>query len=185
MARDAYDEVADGPGGIPGFVDPYGGASGCDGGVHVGADSCELTMPVTGGLSGVLHASMESGCDWSSAGAFGVDAHGPGPTMGAVVMLHPSMPVMPGETGVRGSVVISIDVLGVDGSMASWVTPATCSIDLVSNACAPTGTMPSLYVLSGTGTCVDGAAPYGANTAAPVTIGSFSFALEFVPPVSD
>jgi hypothetical protein len=101
--------------------------------------------------------------------------------MGLLISLKPSTPIVPGTVG-RISVAVALDAVYADGGQATWVTPPSCSVTLTSNACAvPTATAPNLYVLSGTGTCTQPAKPFGTNTAGAVTIGDFSFALEFEP----
>ena len=62
-----------------------------------------------------------------------------------------------------------------------WVTPFTCSLRLYSDACVRDASIANLYALAGTGTCIDVAQPVH-GMGPPVTIGEFSFALEYASP---
>jgi hypothetical protein len=189
--HDSGGAIGDGanPGDAPGF-DPYGGASGCDRSVQVGSHSCELMMPLSGGLSGTLAIATYYGCGWANGPPpmseplnFGLNAPGPPPWNGTSVRFDPSSPIVPGQTGTLANAAVSLWVMGDAGSV-TWTTPASCILDLTSNACAPSASIPNLYVVSGTGSCSQPAQP-NKGSFAPVTIGNFFFATEFQGPSSD
>jgi hypothetical protein len=165
------------------FVDPYGGAYGCDSGVRTGPESCELLMPVSGALAGTLYQSGSFGCNWGNASngaplSIGIQFNGP-PWAGTTVSLVPSTPIIAGRIGPISSVAVVLDAVGQDGGRTTWLTPPTCTIEVASNACAPSAATPGLYVISGTGTCMQPATAYGGSAAPSVTVGDFDFALEF------
>jgi hypothetical protein len=172
--------------GEPPFVDPYGGASGCDGGVPSTVASCTITMPLRGGLAGVLQGGGRFNCGWGNNAPpddtpfnFSTYAEGPPPWHATTVLFTPLASIEPGVLGKLPSVAVYITANGEDGGSAAWLTPFTCSLEISSNA-SITGASPSgLYAIAGTGTCPDPAAPYRDNPAGPTTIRDFSFTLEY------
>ena len=167
------------------FSDPYDGASGCDGGVQTGPRSCEIRMPVSGGLTGILSGADGYDCTSrysappSVPTGFGVTLKEQQPGVDVAILFVPSGRIVPGQTGTMSDVAVAIDVFNHDGGSPSWTTPSTCRLEITSNVCAPGASIDNLYVVSGTGHCPDVAAPYGMNTEVPVTVGDFYFASWF------
>jgi hypothetical protein len=171
-------------------IDPYGGAAGCDGGIPTTLASCSIKMPLQGGLVETLDGGDRFSCGWvndappsQAPSSVNTYVYGPSaPWRATKVTFTPTMPIVPGQPGPLDSVAVFIDATDLDGGGAAWLTPFTCSLTLSSNACVTGGSVPGLYAMSGTGTCADPAAPTQGNTRAPVTIGPFSFALEYGAP---
>ncbi|MGH7270895.1 MAG: hypothetical protein ACREJ3_10740 [Polyangiaceae bacterium] len=173
------------------FVDPYGGATGCDGGVPIDPNLfCQISMPLGGGLSGTVTGTPQDNCGYyvnpQGTLASEIDGTGVAPWRDINVILTSA--ILPGRIGTFGSVAIQIQASAADGGGSIWKTPATCSLDLASNACGTGLASPvPYYVISGTGRCPDPAAFVAATpglTDAGVTIGDFSFALLIQGPSS-
>jgi hypothetical protein len=159
-------DAAFGPDAIPPFVDPYSGASGCDGGVT--SRGCGLMMPLTGGLSLTLYAPAGgAGCNWGSGTSFGATVYGDG--YATSVLLEPASPIAAGQTGSQ-PVSVWITRIAPDGGSAEWVTePSACTVDLTSDVCSPASGFTDRYLVSGTGSCSGTATGAGG----PLSIGSF------------
>lgn len=168
-------------------IDPYGGASGCDGGIPTTLASCSIKMSFQGGLSETLDGGDRFSCGWGndappSLAPINVNTYVYGPSAPWRATFTPTTPIVPGQLGPLDSVAAFIDATYLEGGGAAWLTPFTCSLTLSSNACVTGGSIPGLYAMSGTGTCADTAAPIQGNTSAPLTIAPFSFALEYAAP---
>lgn len=170
------DTPADSGADMGGWVDPFGGATGCpDGGFPTARPACELTMPVSGGVSAVASGPCRSS---ASTGSISYGTNG----------IYPDVRIEFAEPLVRGLIARNIastvslidDPLG--GPSSTWTTPAgACSVNLTSNVCW-FYLDATYYLISGTGSCSAPATPDGSNpTVTPVTIGHFSFAQVIFP----
>jgi hypothetical protein len=157
--------------GIPPFVDPLGGASGCDASVAVPRSPCGIMMPVEGELTTTLYAPLgASGCSSSSVGSFGTAAYHDG--YQTVVDIFPVSRIVPGQVGVPVPVTVTlVNVLSVS-DIAIWNTPTGgCTITLTGNVCGV-----DFQLVSGTGTCASPALPAPDTLAtAPLIIRDFYF----------
>jgi hypothetical protein len=156
----------------PPFVDPFTGATGCDGGLDAGLASCELMMPVDGALKGTLYVPFGPAafCILDSNGGVGTSAMLDGNSIEVIV--EPASPILPGQLAVG----LPAKVILFESVAKQWVTPPTgCQITLTSNACAPNGPTPGRYLVSGTGSCSAPAYLARGDAGATVTIGDFYF----------
>jgi hypothetical protein len=180
--------IPDGEGGSPSFEDPYGGASGCSGGIAASSTLCEIAVPLSGGLSGMLEGKSRFGCVWSNSAppasaplAFGTYGAGPPPWASISLTFTPMTPVVPGQVGPLDGVSLLLVANGTDGGKLEWSTPPSCQLRLTSNACVRGGAVGE-YAISGTGQCDDPAQPIDGNTLPAVRIGNLQFALEYTAP---
>jgi len=166
--------------GSPPFVDPYSGASGCPtGGANIGRGSCQLIMPLSGGLS-TLTKEPDTTCTGSNTATQRYadlnDAY-------EISILMPSF-----AKGVVGSPLpVGVEIRLPAQSIADervWRTDAdACTITFSSNVCLLFEGN-TYYLISGTGSCSKPALFQVPNTIdppsplPPVTIGSFWFANE-------
>lgn len=172
---------------IPGFTGVVQCSQALDAGAATYGD-CELSMPVSGGLSGTINVPEtfvicgSSGSGSASMGVGEIDwatGIGQGTTVGATVYFENGLPLdMTGTFPAHVEVTESLS----DGGTLQWVTPqGTCSIVIAGSECeSPKGEGPDggpqyARLLSGTGTCSQPAAPQTGNGAPPVTIGRFAF----------
>jgi hypothetical protein len=162
------------------FVDPFAGASGCDGGVAITSQTCQVRMPVSGGIDGVL--SSDPGCGWSDVN-FGVNVRASPPWESVAIRFAPSQPFVPGRTGSLGSVAVALSATAEDGAVGpSWVTPPECTLEISSNVCGSATGPAGVWVVSGTGSCpVPAEALHSDEDATPVTIEGFWFVAEYTP----
>ncbi|HEX8793072.1 MAG TPA: hypothetical protein VF765_19140 [Polyangiaceae bacterium] len=178
---------------IPGFT----GVVSCSQPVDAGAGDvfghCELSMPVSGGLSGTINVPevaviCGSSGSTSGTGVGEIDwstAIGQGTTVGATVFFDNGLPLdMTGTFPAH----VEIDESSSGGGMLQWVTPqGGCSIVIAGSECVSSpgkgvdGGPQYARILSGTGTCSQPAAPQSGTSGAPITIGTFAF-LEAVGP---
>jgi len=131
---------------------------------------CDLSMPVSGGLSGTLDGY--AGCSQSKTS---VTEGWLGATLGTRVTAA-FTDALPSTVGTYTLASLQITT-GPDGSVQSWTAPSgACSITVtaVQTECQIAFQQWTL-IASGTGTCSQPAAPDGSNGAAAVTIGSFQF----------
>ena len=168
---------------------PFGGASGCDGGIDASTVALVLVMPLQGELSMVLGWPSTPG-GGSGGGQLGWREHGPNSTeVDVTIQMNQLIPA--GVIGPQPPVSLEIRWIDQpDGGSVAWLAPSgVCSITFASNVCDPTdvGLFPNqmAYAISGTGTCSQAAAPEPGNSAAPLTIGDFYFVTSIVTVARD
>jgi hypothetical protein len=138
---------------------------------------CALSMPVQGGLTGTLGGAScgESGGSllfWTSADLTG-------PTVDASF----ATTIASGQTGTLVVQQLQISSRDADGGEQRWQTPAAaCSLYVTDNKSSPTDVFKNRYILSGTGTCAQPAAPATGSPGPPVEIGDFTFHAFIDPP---
>jgi hypothetical protein len=189
-ASDGSDvDGADAAAGPPPFVDPFGGAAGCDGGIDAGVIPLSLVMPAEGGLSTVIGWKTTFG--GGSGGAELVwRAHGPDSTE-IDVTIQMNQAISPGVVGPQPAVSLEVRWINQpDGGSVAWLASSgVCSITFDSNVCNQDriGLLGNQteYAISGTGVCSAPAMPEPGNAAAPLTIGQFSFINDIVAIVGD
>lgn len=170
------------------FVDPYGGAMGCsDGGVQLAPQPCQIRMPLSGGLSGVIATDGGLvGCGTAGSMLFTVDGVGPGPW--SDVHIQFTGPLVAGQVGTVGSVAVRVGAEESDGGEIGWMGGPTCTLVLASNVCLSPQGQPGSYAISGTGSCPDPlpfvASSRGVPPAGPLVIGDFDFTLLIGAPPS-
>lgn len=169
----------------PPFMDPFGGASGCDGGVDAGVDPVALVMPVQGALNTVLGwpngVSGGGGTGqlyWQAALPDATEAD-----VGVILLLSQ---LRAGVVGPQPSTTLEIrwmyDRPDAD-SIAAWLSPSGgCTVTIASNVCAPNFEPVAgkvFYVASGTGSCSQPMVPESGNPYGPLTVGDFYFVSYF------
>ncbi|HEY8038164.1 MAG TPA: hypothetical protein VIF15_00145 [Polyangiaceae bacterium] len=138
---------------------------------------CALSMPVSGGMSATLSGSScgesgESVLFWT-----GAQLDGPFVDVGFAT------PIAGGQTGTLVVQQLRITANGADGGAQGWQTPANaCTLDVTSSTSSPDATFKNRYILVGSGTCTQPAAPDPGNPGAPITIGDFTFHAFIDPP---
>jgi hypothetical protein len=178
---------------VPGFTGVVPCTMAIDGGAAA-VGRCQLSMPVSGGLSGTINVpeigtlcgdSLESSIlqeiDWTT----GI---GNGTSVGATVYFDDDGGVPLDTTGTFPAHVQIGESTNNGGSMLQWTTPVgSCSIVIAGSQCelaarnAMDGGAEYARELSGTGTCSQPATATMGSSAASVTVGSFAF-LETIGP---
>lgn len=154
-----------GPGSFTGVVP-------CDAGAHVGQDICALSMPLSGGISTDLGANG-CGSEFDNILGFVEYPFGDGGSAGVQIVFPGSVPV--DQTGTFSTTIFVTRTLA-DGGIESWETPdAACSVTIAGSICSPTSLFPWRRVLDGSGTCAQPAAPKPGTSAAPITVGKFTY----------
>lgn len=163
--------------GSPPFVDPFMGTSGCpDGGFPIGRAPCQLSMPLSGGLS-TLFKMPDTGCDRGDLSTF---SFSPVSDLYQTV-IHLAKPLVRGVSGEPLEAAVEIRVKAQTGDWKIWSTPANgCTIRLASNVCWYFEVPDAYYLVSGTGSCSKLAEPQDASDDA-VNIGDFWFATIVFP----
>jgi hypothetical protein len=162
-----------------GFTDIVTCAEAMDGGAF-GRNMCVLTMPISGGISAML-------CEGSGATICGT---GSPPLPDGAVLYQMDWNVRSTGTTIDTDVTVYLDATfaldqpqtlpaavdirqNIDGGSLEWKTPdGACTITIAGSVCRPNL---GDRILSGSGTCTAAAAPIRGNTAAPITIGDFTF----------
>jgi hypothetical protein len=154
---------------------PFSGLSACDaGGPTISAD-CDLSISLTGGVSGSFSnfscGSSIRSISWSDLGGSGVGI--------SITFVAATAPV--DQLGTFQ--LQSLDVTQVsNGETLRWRTPpAACSLSIEGSVCSPTAAFMQRRVIDGTGACSQPAAPQSGNTKAAVTIGDFEFVASLNP----
>jgi hypothetical protein len=162
------------PDALPPFSDPYGGASGCDGGFD-GGEACGAEALLHGGLNELFRGQ---GCGGISRTILAEST-----TLALLITF--SSELVPGEVGAELPAMVQIATFGdgADAGQLVWITPeGACTIVFTSNVCLPN--TPGTYGISGTGTCAQAAVAQPGTPASPVSIPSFSFSSYWVAPSS-
>jgi hypothetical protein len=156
-------------------MEPFTGVVTCTDAQDAAAPAfCEVSMPVQGGLSGVV-CGISPECE-TRGGDGGISDMNWGVTTplwpdhnAVVVTLATNAPV-----DELGTFALTVQIQHAGGNqLLEWNTPAgTCSVTLSGSFCVSKSTK---RVVSGTGHCTEPAAPSPNNPAAPITIGDFSF----------
>jgi hypothetical protein len=164
---------------LPPFHDPFGGASGCTMALDAGETVCAADVALSGAVDTVLTSAGSCGAIGSNA----LDVAGrAGDGIETVLTITFPGDIVPGVVGVVTGAAVKIERPGVDGSIPAWQTPiGACTITIDSNACSPISIFANRYVISGTGTCTQPAAPSQANPLGPITVGNFDF-VSFIDP---
>jgi hypothetical protein len=160
------------PDALPPFVDPYGGASGCDGGFD-GGQAC--------GAEALLHGGINELFEGQGCGGISRTILAESTTLALLITF--SSDLVPGEVGAElpASVQLTTFGAGADAGQLAWITPeGACTIVFDSNVCLPSAS--GTYGISGTGSCSQAAVAQPGTPASPVTIPSFSFSTYWVAP---
>lgn len=170
---------------IPGFTGVVSCSQPLDAGAGGAYGDCQLSMPVSGGLSGTLDVPEVAVVCGSSNGSTGVGeidwatGIGQSTTVGATVFFDDGLPL---DTTGTFPAHVEIDESFSDGGVLQWMTPqGGCSIVIAGSECLSAGKSPfdggTRYsrLLSGTGSCSQPAAPKTGTSAPPITIGNFAF----------
>jgi len=170
------------PDALPPFVDPYGGASGCDGG-YKGGDQCGAEVLLHGGIDALFTGQ---GCG-ASTGSPSLSVNGVLDSRSLEFVITFPSGIDPGQVGVQPPATVEIALFGggTDAGQMLWITPpGACSVTFDSNVCTPS-VVPDSYGISGTGSCSQPAAPQPGNSSSPVSISSFSFSTYWVGTAAD
>jgi hypothetical protein len=169
------------------FVNPFGGASGCDGGIDAGATvSPAIAMPVQGGLSTVLGETGTFGGGANGATLVWATRAPDSSEVDIIVRLYDDIPY--GVVGPAPAILFALTWIQPDGSSVQWTAPAgACMLTFDSNVCNADSSLRSRglteYALSGTGHCAEPLAPVPGNPGSPVVVGDFWFVSSIVASV--
>ena len=162
------------------FVDPYTGQSGCpSGGAAIGHGVCELSMPLSGGLSTFIKTPDDVGCRQVTT----TDLSLVPISEQNETWFHFSKPIVRGEVGVplAASVELRTKASRFDTPQVWSTAPGSCTITLASTVCWYFEVPQPYYLISGTGSCSAPAEPQADNPGTAVTISDFWFATLVYP----
>jgi hypothetical protein len=164
-------------GGPPPADGGFTGLIGCDAGSPMVSTQCAMSIPLTGGVSGTFSTvaacgSSVASLSWNLGAASGLGV--------GITFMGAAAPV--DQLGTFPLERLDITQL-TDAGVLRWSAPPTaCSVTIEGSICSPTMVFTHRRVLSGTGTCLEPAAPQVGTTAPAITIGDFSF-VGFINPM--